>query len=295
MQLIRPITIDQSNLASNVAIDDGAEYSAAASYALGTVVVDTASTYHAFESLIAANLGNPLDDAASWLDLGAINRLAMFDQVVGTVTAKASSIDVTVAATTVANGLALFNLQASQVQVTVSNAGGTLYDETISLRSTFGIADWYSWFTQEVEFDTELALTDLPPNSGTSVRVQITGTGTIECGTLVLGKLRSLGAGPFYGARGGITDYSRKTTDDFGNTTLVERPFAKRWSFQSMVANGDMAGVFRTLADLRATPVVWIGSEEFSPTLIYGWARDWAEEIKYPTNTLLSLELEGLT
>jgi hypothetical protein len=62
-----------------------------------------------------------------------------------------------------------------------------------------------------------------------------------------------------------------------------------------MVPNGDMAAVFRVLSEIRATPVAWIGSEDFSPTLIFGWARDWSEEIRYPTQSLLSLEIEGLT
>jgi hypothetical protein len=298
MQMIRPITISQSNLTSNVALDDGAQYSVAATYDLGDVVINTAGTdptYHAFESLVASNVGNALTDSAKWLDLGAVNRLRMFDQVNGTLTENASSIDVTVTATTVANGLALFNLDAQEVQVTVTNGSGTLYDETYSLRSTFGITDWYSWFTQEVEFKSNLVLTDLPPNSGTSVQVQITGTGDVACGTMVLGKLRGLGLGPMYGARGGITDYSRKTTDDFGNVSLTERAYAKRHTFRSMVANGDVDGVFDVLAQFRATPVVWIGHTDFSMTSIYGWARDWGIEIAYTEHSILALEIEGLT
>lgn len=298
MEMIRPITIDRTNLTSNVAIDDGAEYSAVATYALGDIVIDTASadpTFHAFESLAADNAGHALTDGAYWLDLGAVNRLRMFDQSVGTVTENASEIDVTITATTVCNALALFNLDAQEVQVTVTNASGTLYDETYSLRSTFGVTDWYSWYTQEVEFDTDLILTDLPPNSGTSVQVQITGTDDVSCGTMVLGKRRSLGTGPFYGARGGITDYSRKQTDDFGNTTLVERDFAKRITLRSMVPNGDVDGVFKVLADHRATPVVWIGHTDFKFTCVYGWPRDWGIEIPYPTNSILALEIEGLT
>jgi hypothetical protein len=218
----------------------------------------------------------------------------MFDQVVGTST-QGTSIDVTVATPSVCNGIAFFNLSAQQIQVTVSDDSGTLYDETVSLRSTFGISDWYTWFTQEVEYATEIALTDLPPNSETNVRVQITGSGTVSCGTMILGKQRSLGTGPFYGAKGGIIDYSRKVTDDFGNTSLVERSYAKRWSFQTMVAAGDVDAVFRVLAQYRATPVAWIGSDQYGSTLIYGWARDWAPEIRYPTQSLLSLEIEGLT
>jgi hypothetical protein len=297
MLLIRPLTIDASNLTSNVPLTDGPEYSAAATYALGDVVIDTSSaspTYHAFESLVDANHGNALTDAANWLDLGSVNQLAMFDQVVGTATTN-STIDVTVVGTTVLNGLALFNLDAQQVQVTVSNGSGTLYDETVSLRSTFGISDWYSWFTQEVSYKSNLILVDLPPNSGTNTRVQITGGASVSCGTMVLGKNRSLGTGPFYGLKGGITDYSRKTTDDFGNTTLVERRFAKRITYNTMVPNGDVDGVFDILADIRATPTVFVGSTDFGFTCVYGWARDWGVTIAYPTQSLLSLETEGLT
>lgn len=294
MYLIRPLTIDSSNLTSNVALDDGGEYSSTATYALGDVVIDTATTYHAYESLADSNTGNALTDSASWLDHGAVNRLAMFDQVVGTVTEN-SSIDVTIAGTSVLNGLALFNLDAQSVQVTVTNASGTLYDETVSLRSTFGITDWYAWFTQEISYKSDMVLTDLPPNSGTNVRVQITSTsGSVSCGTMVLGKLRSLGTGPFYGLRGGITDYSRKTTDDFGNATLVERPYAKRISYNTMVPNGDIDGVFNALTDVRATPSVWIGVTDYGMTSTYGWPRDWGITISYPTQSLLSLEIEGL-
>jgi hypothetical protein len=297
VELIRPITVDNSNLTSNVSLTDGPEYSATATYALGAVVIDTASmapTFHAFESLAAGNLGHALTDASFWLDLGAVNRLAMFDSVIGTATAQASSIDVTVAAASVCNGIAFFNLAAQQVQVTVTNGAGTLYDNIVSLRSTFGIFDWYSWTTQEVEYKSVLILTDLPPNSGTSVRARITGSGTVECGTMVLGKLRDLGSTAL-GTKGGIIDYSRKVTDDFGNTSLVERAFAKRITFDVMAQNGDVDAIFDVLAQYRATPVVWIGSTDYGMTCVYGWARDWGITIAYPLQSLISLEVEGLT
>jgi hypothetical protein len=173
-------------------------------------------------------------------------------------------------------------LSAQQVQVTVTNGGGTLYDTTVSLRSVAGIVDWYTWFTQEVSFKPTLILTDLPPNSGTNVRVQITSAaGSVSCGTMVLGKLRSLGIGPNYGLTGGITDYSRKTTDDFGNTTLVERAYAKRISYNSMVPNDDIDGVFDILAQYRATPIVVVGATDYGMTSGYGWLRDWS--ITIPT------------
>lgn len=296
MLFIPPITIDQTNLTSSIAIDDGPEYSAAATYGLEDVVIwtsGTGATFHAYESLQAANTGNSLEDPAYWLDRGAVNRLAMFDKKVGTVTSGAT-IDTTVHCETPASGLALFNLSATDVEVTVTRGGLTLYNETHSLRSSFGISDWYSWLTQVVEYKSDLVLTNLPPISGADVRVEITGGSTVECGVMVLGRVRSLGTGPFYGARGGITDYSRKTVDEFGTATLVERGYAKRHTYRTMVSKGAVDGVFDLLAQYRATPAVYIGHPDYAMTLIYGWARDWGIEITYPNGNLVALEIEGL-
>lgn len=298
MKIIRPLAVDASNLTSNIAEDDGPEYSAAATYALGAVVINASgsgATHHAYESLAAANQGHELSDLAWWLDLGATNKFKMFDQVNGTATQSGTgTIDVTVAATNRTDGLALLGLDATQVQVIVTQSGVTLYDQTYDLRADTGITSWYDWFFQEVEFTTDLVLTDLPPNSGTHIRVIITGTGTAACGTMVLGQVRDLGSTPV-GARGGITDYSRKVTDDFGNVTLVERGYAKRWSFQPLIEKAQVDPLFRILAQYRATPIIWIGAEEYQSTYIYGWVRDWAVEIAYPNHSLLSLEIEGLT
>jgi len=297
VKIIRPLTIDAGNLTSNIPENDGPEYSAAATYALGAVVINAAGanpTHHAYESLADGNIGHPLDDAAWWLDLGATNRFRMFDQVNGTLTTNgAGTIDVTIDATTRADGLALFGLDATQVHVIVTSASGTIYDETFPLNADTGINSWYEWLTQEVEFQTDLVLTDLPPNQGNDVRVIISGPAAVACGTMVLGQLRDLGSTPF-GAKGGITDYSRKDTDDFGNTRLIERAFAKRWSFQPLVEKQQVDSLFRILAQYRATPIVWIGAEEYTSTIIYGWARDWNVAISYPTQSLLSLEIEGL-
>ena len=83
MRMIRPYSVTAANLTSNVAIT-GTEYSSTGTYALGATVINTTGaspTYHQYESLVADNRGNALDDASKWLDLGAINRFRMFDSV----------------------------------------------------------------------------------------------------------------------------------------------------------------------------------------------------------------------
>jgi hypothetical protein len=296
VKIIRPLTIDTSNLTSNIGEDDGPEYSSGANYAQGALVINAAgvgATHHVFESLADGNTGHALDDPAWWLDRGATNKFRMFDQVNGTLTTGAT-IDVTIHTTTRADGLALFGLDATQVQVIVTSAAGTIYDETYPLNADLGVHTWYQWLTQEREFRTDLVLLDLPRNAGNTIRVIISApAASVACGTMVLGQQRDLGSTAL-GAKGGITDYSKKSTDDFGNVSLVERPFTKRWSFQPLVEKQQVDPLFRILSQYRATPIVWIGDEGYSSTIIYGWARDWNVAISYPTQSLLSLEIEGL-
>ncbi|MGE8143041.1 hypothetical protein ACQKOE_13785 [Novosphingobium sp. NPDC080210] len=299
MKLLRPFTITPGNLTSNVALDDAPEYSASASYGVGDTVMSTAGvapTYRRYESLAASNVGNALDDASKWLDLGPVNRWAMFDTKNGTATVNAGGINTTVSVNSRVDGLALFGLTATSVRVIMTaGAYGTVYDKTYSLRSDSGVTSWYAYFTEEIVFDSELVLTDLPLYGNPNVTVQISNdSGATSCGTFVLGQTRDLGD-TTYGAKGGIQDYSRKETDDFGNYTLVERAFAKRNTYRIVCENNVVDALFNLLAEVRATPVVWLGSDDYAMTWTYGWARDWAVEISYPTKSFLTIEIEGLT
>lgn len=294
MKLIRPFAVTAANLTSNVP-ETLPEYAPTATYSVGDRV-RSATTNRAYESLVAGNLGNALTDASKWLDLGATNRWAMFDTVNGTRTTAASPINVTVAVTGRADGIALLGLVGESVQIIVRDSGGaTIYDETRSLISDSGISSWYDYFTEEIDYLTDIVLTDLPVISGVTVQVIITsGSGNVGIGTMVLGQVRDIG-GTVYGARAGIQDYSRKETDDFGNYTLVERSYAKRSSSKVVCDNAQVDSIFALLAEYRATPVVWIGADDYAHTWLFGWVRDWAIEIVIADQSYLTIEIEGLT
>ena len=64
------------------------------------------------------------------------------------------------------------------------------------------------------------------------------------------------------------------------------------------LAAGQMNKVQRVLADVRATPCVWIGADDaqlYAPLIVYGWYRDFSIDVAYPTTSYVSLEVEGLT
>lgn len=488
MKLIRPYAVTPANLTSNVAETDAVEYASSGTYALGATVMWTAgddATHHVYESLVAGNTGNALTDATKWLDLGATNRWAMFDQNNGSATTSDSGIDVSVEVLGRADGLALLGLDAATVYVAmavdgaartnlclyseqINNGSGwannaasvtanaaaapngsttadflvpdgtfathgtystimgqgagtftfsfyakaagytnigvrvydgsvyqirgtfdlatgtvysteagslsiedagngwyrcqgtgttaasmgatvgwnieslpagttvqggftgdgvsgayiwgaqvetgssatsylettsaaatstvqTIYEQTFNLQSDSGITSWYEYFSEEIVFATDLILTDLPLYMSPTVRVVIdSSSGTVSCPTMVLGQTKELGA-VVYGARAGIQDYSKKSADEFGNYTIVQRAFARRTVLKLVVDNANIDELYQLLASYRTTPVVWVGTDDYACTVVFGFYKDFAVEVAQLQKSYLSLEIEGLT
>jgi hypothetical protein len=48
------------------------------------------------------------------------------------------------------------------------------------------------------------------------------------------------------------------------------------------------------LASLRATPCLWIGSDQYASTIVYGFYQNFEILISYPTTSDCTLSLEGL-
>ena len=98
-QIIEPHTVtDVMLVSSTVPETDYAAWNAATSYTVGTKVIRT-TTHKVYENLIAgvdATLPENATGGATprWLDLGATNSWAMFDDKVGTATTSASTLTV---------------------------------------------------------------------------------------------------------------------------------------------------------------------------------------------------------
>ena len=269
LRLLDPFVVgDAALIASSAAENDHPEWSPATTYPLGARVV-RATAHRIYESAAAANVGNdPAAATGKWVDIGPTNRWAMFDQALGSVTSAAGSITVTISAGKV-DAVALLDVVAATVRV---QAPG--YDRTLS--ASTGTATFL----------------DLPGGSG-QVTVTITGAGEVEAGTLLIGRLVALGvteAAP----TAGITDFSRKEVDDFGETTVVQRAWARRMTARAMIATDALDVVANRIAAARARPALWIADSDLESLRVYGFFKDFSIEVGEAVSKL-SLTIEGLS
>lgn len=301
MKIVRPIEVTDTVLTfSNVPETDYAAWASGTTYALGDRVLRLAANVHQiYESAAGSNVGHdPLtDDGTHWTLVGADNRWSMFDAVVQSQTTHADAIDATLAIPGRIDTVALLNLSATAVEVTLTDAtDGVVYDKTFSLVSPSGITDWYAYFLEPIERLGDLILTDLPAAyANATLDVSITESGaTVACGVLIPGLSKDVG-GTQYGASLGIVDYSVKTADEFGNFGVVKRAFSRQANFQVFVANSYVDKLINLLSDYRATPILYIGDDDYTASAVYGFYKDFTVAISYPDVSVCSIELEGLT
>lgn len=175
-----------------------------------------------------------------------------------------------------------------------------VYNDSITLLSTVAVIDWYTYFFEPIVRPTDLVRTDvaqagLPPISAASVTVTINNTGgSAKCGGIVTGLKFPLGR-LLRSPSIGIIDYSTKTVDSFGNYSISTKAYSKRLSCSLWLNNSVVDETVRQLATYRATPMVYIGSEDYSSLIIYGFYKSFEIEIAYPNHSECSLDIEGLT
>lgn len=269
LRLLQPVPLASAMLkASSIPETDHPEWSAATSYAAGVRVVK-AATHRVYESMAAANVGNdPAGASGKWVDVGPTNRWAMLDQALGTTSTAAGQISMTLAPGAV-GALALLDVVATSVRL---QAPG--YDRTMPAGKG------------------AITFLDLPGTAG-DLLITIIGNGTVSVGTLLVGRLVDLGvteASP----SAGITDFSRKEVDEFGEVTVVQRAWAKRMTARALIRTDAVDQVAGRISAVRARPSLWIGQAGLDSLTVYGFFKDFSIEIG-ETVSKLSLSIEGLS
>jgi hypothetical protein len=301
VKIVRPIDVTVANLTSDVA-------QAETLFNIGTTYGAAAEVYeiidgvpNRFVSKVGSNLGHlpSADDTATyWEPFGATNRWRMFDGEVQTQTAQANQIEVEVdlSADEAADTVRLSNVSALTVQVVVEDAvEGVIYDETVDMTSSIGIDDYLPWFTEPIIRKAGLTLSDLPAlYPGATVTVTLEAPGEeVACGLCLFGLSRYIG-GTKWGGELGFRDLSVKDEDAFGGLFIVERSFKRTASFDLTVHSGFVDELQRLLEAYRATPVLFIGDDEYDTMAIYGFVKSFKTQVNLRNHSICSLDLESL-
>jgi hypothetical protein len=301
--IVIPTKITDSMLIStNIVEDDYDEWDNGDTYALGDRVI-LVSTHKVYESLQNGNTNkNPITETEWWVEVGPTNRWKLFDDSNSTQTVISGvsplEIEYVLETGSAVNAIGLLNLKnVTQVQITmVDPTAGTVYDETVDLLAYPAFSGWYEWFFTFRRTPRQYVATDLPAYPNAEITVVASGiSGEIGIGVLILGQQLRVGYGIKLGARTGIQDYSRKETNEFGETVLVQRAFAKRANFDLLIDSAEVDAIQELLADIRATPVLFIGATQYDSTVIFGFYKQFDVLISYPTYADCQLEIEGLT
>jgi hypothetical protein len=300
LYIIKPTTITDDILTScTVPENDYAAYNAGTGYTLGQrcIVVATHRIYESLDS--GTNTGNyPPDNTTGttpkWLDCGATNRWRVFDSKVGVQTSQTSSMTYELTPG-ITDAVALMNMDATEVVMILTDPlEGVVWTKTVDLISTVGIIDFYTYC-----FSPFVAVTDLiesfPAYSAATLSITITKDGGVaKCGEIVVGSKYTFGAMKWSPSTG-ITDYSIKTTDAFGDMTILERAYKKWFTCDMRIDNSVVDEAQRQFAVYRATPVVWVGSDDYACLIVYGFYKQFKIVIPYNLFSECSLEVEGLT
>jgi hypothetical protein len=221
MKVIRPTTMTESMLISSNAVEAHPQWSISTTYAKGARVIYGASIY---ESLVNSNVGKQPDTSIlEWVRVGPDNTWAMFDPQISTQTTTSTNLTVTVATGTI-DSVYLGNVVGLSATITVRDGlgGPIIYQQTQSLTGET-VGDWYQYFFFDpLLLRNQAIFQGIPPYAGSHLTIEIEGSGTVALGMATFGRVTMIGS-TSYGASAGIIDYSRKDTNEFGETTFVQR------------------------------------------------------------------------
>ncbi len=287
-------------LSSNVAFNDYSEWAAGTAYVIGNRVIVSAQSTNIYEAIANSTGVNPTTDTTGkWLNIGAVNRWRMFDSYLSTKTTRTDSIEVAIRPGYSVDTVSLINVVGKEVRIIITDPQeGEVFNQVYDIYpSSLTNSSWYSYFFETpTSFRRTIIIDGIPRTGKATVTVMISNPGlTAEVGLLLVGKKQQIGDGVEYGTTTGIVDYSVKQTDQFGNTSVVERAYADRLNYKIYIKETDVYNLKSILASVRSTPCLYVGNKEIESTISYGYYKNFDIALQHPSYSDYNLEIEGLT
>jgi len=232
-----------------------------------------------------------------WVDYGAVNSYAAFDQMLSTATSSDVDFNITMDFNHI-NSLGFIGMDeilSLHVVQTDTTTGNVVYDKTISLRD-YGVLSLYDYWYAPIINREKIHIIDLEylPASTVSVDFTVSSQGG-KVGAVVSGFLHEIGV-TLYGSSVGYDDLSRYKVDDYGVTSFDARPAIDKVEAQAVIDLNSTDVVIQKLKRIRGKHNLFIGDERdrgLQSMMILGYIKKLNIPIENPVKAKFPLSIVG--
>ena len=304
MKVVKPTDITETTLDSSSITEPDSSVGevawVAGTYTLGTRRIKT-TTHKVYEVVADPSTTDDPEVGVgltppSWVEVGPTNKWAMFYNETSAQSQATTTLTIEVSPGMIINSIGGFGIEdVNSIDVVMTDpTEGVVYSTTIDMNAAPEASGWYYYFYSPISKDSQFILLDLPAYSQATLTITFNG-GNIKVGNVIIGRQLLLGTAN-HGTNVQLLDYSRKEQDNFGNVVVTQGRTSKLVSFDVTIPRDKVRHVFNTLSKLTSVPCVWVGTDDTNDlTLVFGYYKDYQNNLSSPTLTDATLTIEGLT
>lgn len=297
--IMKPLAVTDAMLESSTVPEaDAPLWIAGTTYAMGELVM-LASTHSVYESAAAGNLGNnPAASPDKWVRVRATNRWRCLDRSNSARTAQAGGISYVFApgiVVAMVSVMGLVNCNSLRVRL-IDPVYGTVYDQTSYPGPLPVLSDPWEWAFGEWEQGKTMArFGGMPSYPNAKLHIDLVGGPDLALGHLLFGQPRTWGIGVLAGLRLGRAMYSKLDVNKYGDMDLLQRPTARKPSFEVMLHQSELDSLMAFLDTIDAQVCLFVLSNRWESTTLVGVMQQADVRLDSYEHHTLNLELLEVT
>lgn len=304
-----PSTVLDANIVSiNIPENDYPVWDAGTTYGLGDLVIVTSLNIHqVYQSVHGVtgtyplgNIGyNPLseldlDNPVHWSLVGATNAYKIFDTYTSSQAVYQDIITFEVKDLGVINTIGLLNIDAAQASlVGYDMSDNEIYNATVDLTSYATFASYYDYYFTPFLRRNVYVFEDIPPVENGRFIITLTAVGDVKLGNFVAGYGYEMAA-INYESSVRQKDYSIKQQLPTGEYFFAEGATSTIADFYFTLPNEKFDLLQRLIQLLRARPALYVGSELYESTTLFGIIIDAPSTLTYVGHSTCRMQVESL-
>lgn len=234
----------------------------------------------------------PVSYFEKWVDFGASNENAFYDEKIGTQSKDNKTWQITIETNESFDTLAFLNLDIARL-VILAHDDTLIYEkELIERKST----NWWEFFFSPFKFiRDEFVFLTYTARGRIKIIFESRG-GICNVGHILLGKKTFLGI-TLYPSNFTYLNYSKTSTNEWGETQIIEGAKARYIEYIVAIERDEFDYYDELIASLYNTPALFIGDERdkgFKRLSTYGILKDYSAPLEEMDKIQYKLNVQGL-